>query len=247
MKNLHVIPTDKSGRVGRFVDTQELILRSGKDIPRGENVNIYITNDELIKEGDWVITPNPKKPLEKANKSSYLPHYNKKRKIVLTTDVDLIADGVQAIDDTFLKWFVNNPDREEVEVIYGLDITDGMSVFIFSYQVILPKEEEFCHYSGLPSPLAYIEKPKQETLEKVLAQKLQELNSCDLHGLDEQSFQSGYSNGFVNGANWKREKTYSEEEAGELVYNIIGQYAKHYDIMIDGAKLNELFEQFKKK
>ena len=43
------------------------------------------------------------------------------------------------------------------------------------------------------------------------------------------------------------ERSYSEEEVGELVYNIIGEYAKHYGIMIDGAKLNDLFEQFKKK
>ena len=40
---------------------------------------------------------------------------------------------------------------------------------------------------------------------------------------------------------------YSEEEVGELVYNIIGEYGKHYGIMIDGSKLNELFEQFKKE
>lgn len=40
---------------------------------------------------------------------------------------------------------------------------------------------------------------------------------------------------------------YSEEEVGELVYNIIGEYGKNYGIMIDGAKLNELFEKFKKK
>ena len=40
---------------------------------------------------------------------------------------------------------------------------------------------------------------------------------------------------------------YGEEEVGELVYNIIGEYGKHYGIMIDGSKLNELFKQFKKK
>jgi hypothetical protein len=45
----------------------------------------------------------------------------------------------------------------------------------------------------------------------------------------------------------QQELMYSEEEAGELVYNIIGEYAKHYGIMIDGAKLNDLFDQFKKK
>lgn len=47
--------------------------------------------------------------------------------------------------------------------------------------------------------------------------------------------------------NDKSKISYSEEEAGELVYNIIGEYGKHYGIMIDGAKLNELFEQIKKK
>lgn len=45
----------------------------------------------------------------------------------------------------------------------------------------------------------------------------------------------------------QQERSYSEEEVGELVYNIIGQYGKHYGIVIDGAKLNELFERFKKK
>jgi hypothetical protein len=33
----------------------------------------------------------------------------------------------------------------------------------------------------------------------------------------------------------KQQKGYSEEEASELVYNIIGEYAKHYGIMIDGC------------
>lgn len=52
---------------------------------------------------------------------------------------------------------------------------------------------------------------------------------------------------FTAGYKLAQERMYNEEEAGELVYNIIGEYAKHYSIMIDGAKLNELFEQFKKK
>jgi flavorubredoxin len=38
-------------------------------------------------------------------------------KIILTTDGDLIKDGVQSIDDEFLEWFVENPSCEEVEVI----------------------------------------------------------------------------------------------------------------------------------
>jgi hypothetical protein len=38
------------------------------------------------------------------------------KKIILTTDQDLIKDGVQAIDDEFLEWFVKNPSCEFVEV-----------------------------------------------------------------------------------------------------------------------------------
>ena len=45
----------------------------------------------------------------------------------------------------------------------------------------------------------------------------------------------------------QQERSYSEEEVGELLYNVIGEYGKHYGIMIDGKMLNDLFEQFKKK
>lgn len=38
------------------------------------------------------------------------------KKIILTTDQDLIADGVQAIDNEFLEWFVENSTCEFVEV-----------------------------------------------------------------------------------------------------------------------------------
>jgi hypothetical protein len=41
------------------------------------------------------------------------------KKIILTTDQDLIKDGVQAIDDEFLEWFVKNPSCEEVEIKKG--------------------------------------------------------------------------------------------------------------------------------
>ena len=54
-------------------------------------------------------------------------------------------------------------------------------------------------------------------------------------------------NAFKNGAKWQQKRMYSEEEVGELLYNVIGEYGKHYGIMIDGRMLNDLFEQFKKK
>jgi hypothetical protein len=38
------------------------------------------------------------------------------KKIILTDNKDLIKDGVQAIDDEFLEWFVKNPSCESAMV-----------------------------------------------------------------------------------------------------------------------------------
>ena len=75
---------------------------------------------------------------------------------------------------------------------------------------------------------------KQETLEEAV----QKVKSENEHYIDEESFELG--------AKWQAERMYSEEEVEELLYNVIGEYGKHYGIMINGKMLNDLFEQFKK-
>ena len=67
-------------------------------------------------------------------------------KIILTTDQDLIKDGIQAIDDEFLEWFIKNPSCEYVEIenIYDKFLNgDKRSVSDFrnKYKIIIPKEE----------------------------------------------------------------------------------------------------------
>ena len=72
---------------------------------------LFITSDEEIKEGDWGIefTPNNEKITElfKCNEEQVLNISTgtdyKYKKIILTTDQDLINDGIQAIDDEFFK------------------------------------------------------------------------------------------------------------------------------------------------
>ena len=258
MKNIHVIPTDKSGRVGRFVDTQELILRSVKDIPRGENVNIYITSDEKPKKGEWVlftvnditeivkVTTIINNAFETKQGFGYGLEYCKK--IILTTDQDLIKDGIQAIDDEFLEWFVKNPSCNYVGITPNWEFLGdeyrhgGESTLV--YYPIITKEETIEEAAERMLPDFKLtkdifdfvtdlsdtkkEEPKQETLEEAV----NNFKKTDV---------------YINEIKQAQERMYSEEEVGELVYNIIGEYAKHYGIMIDGAKLNELFEQFKKK
>ena len=156
MKNIHVLPTDKPSKMwfnlkGKLVlDTVNCLY---EDI---QCQNIYITSDEEIKEGDWLFSSKTNN-IFKADSIEYLESHNMiedfdksfyinskySKKIILTTDQDLIKDGVQTIDDEFLEWFVKNPSYEEVEVI---DFRDGFYInnetisFPF-YKIIIPKEE----------------------------------------------------------------------------------------------------------
>jgi hypothetical protein len=113
MKNIHIIPTDKP--TGIFESKNGLHFSIIEKIRYGEfkGFHIYITNDEKIKKRDWYFNPKT----NKVNKVGHYGHYGySSKKIILTTDQDLIKDGVQEIDDTFLEWFVKNPSCERVEV-----------------------------------------------------------------------------------------------------------------------------------
>jgi hypothetical protein len=233
MKNIHLLPADKPSRLSILNNGK---LNFGAEFISSSNAiaqYIYITSDEkfirdeYITDGIEVIKATPK-----LVDAQGLVNRKDWKKIILTTDQDLIKNGVQAIDDNFLKWLVKNPSCEwvEVEKEYIFFNKEGygdwyyndykLSDLPINYKIIITKEE-----------------PKQETLEEVALNYAQK----------QMYWSQGVSNGFIAGAKWQAERMYSEEEAGGLVYTIIGQYGRHYGIMIDGAKLNELFEQFKKK
>jgi hypothetical protein len=113
MKNVHLLPTDKPSRL--FKDNFGKFLLISINIDQGQDnfksYHIYITSDEVKKHGDWVISN-----LNEVTRFRSLYCQNEYRKIILTTDQDLIKDGVQSIDDDFLEWFVKNPTCESVEV-----------------------------------------------------------------------------------------------------------------------------------
>lgn len=151
MKNIHIIPTDQPSRLVKIKDT--FFITSSVDIPGGTFYNIYITSDEEIKKGDWYLNIEEKNGIKnpfygklyKANQSigkvslDYL--VNNLKKIILSTDPTLIADGVQAIDDEFLKWFVKNSscefinvEKEELKSIYNPNYkdftTEGYGIYL---------------------------------------------------------------------------------------------------------------------
>jgi hypothetical protein len=142
MKNIHILPTDKPSRLWTNNLKRRLELDEFPEIHHNKiGKHIYITSDEEIKEGDWIIWD---RKIVKAINTAY---YSAK-KIILTTDQDLIKDGVQAIDDEFLEWLVKNPSCELVEVQlvalneYGSEISVNSYGFEkFSYKITIPKEE----------------------------------------------------------------------------------------------------------
>jgi hypothetical protein len=146
MKNIHVLPTDKPSRLISSGKEFNLLQKSTID---KRCKNIYITSDEEIKEGDWcldikrnMIFQSKRNEIGTSKKipiiiCTYEGCYIKKdcKKIILTTDQDLIKDGVQDINDEFLEWFVQNPSCEWVEVVKY----DGY--LHFKYMIIIPQEE----------------------------------------------------------------------------------------------------------
>jgi hypothetical protein len=167
MKNIHLLPTDKKIKnVGDLVkdqygDIHIFTKNDGKEYGKTTTkLNIYITSDEEIKEGDWCL----KFPFRdevfrciEVKKNEYVKRkelhtypYDWCKKIILTTDQDLIKDGIQPIDDEFLEWFVKNPSCERVEVSNN-QYTIFNSEWKNFYKIIIPKEEP--DYTALLKPV----------------------------------------------------------------------------------------------
>ena len=216
MKNIHLIPTDKPSRLS--------ILNSGKlnfgaefiSSSNSKAQNIYITNSEKIKEGDWVISIEGiwKNTITKITGE---PITDVWKKIILTTDQDLIKDGIQAIDDEFLEWFVKNSSCEEVNIVkekqhIGEEVDESYPKGFFDYKIIIPKEE-----------------PKQETLEE----------AADRLAYDSTEENKGFPSikKFIQGAKWQAKKMFSKQDVIAIVEKS----------RATGLTAEYLIEQFKKK
>jgi hypothetical protein len=187
MKNIHILPTDKPSRLYKHLG-RELKHTVRYFEQKGLlciNQNIYITSDEEIKMDDWCyqVELNDGKVDKCYDVTLYHTWTNngvdktrKFKKIILTTDIDLIKDGVQAIDDKFLEWFIKNPSCEWVEI----KKTFNKSVWDFKeksdkleYKIIIPKEEPnynmkkeiLIEMMSQDEELGLYDEPKQETKE----------------------------------------------------------------------------------
>ena len=279
MKNIHILPTDKPSKgyvlgkciknlsdvkIGQFTKTYYLMFDKEYFQPQ----NIYIISDEEIKVGDWCyqVELNDGKVDKCYDVTLYHTWTNngvdktrRFKKIILTTDVDLIKDGIQAIDDEFLEWFVKNPSCEEVEVV-------GDDCY---YEIIIPKEEpkEIKCYCGHTTycDCSPLEEPKQETLEEptMIDDWLNEYGDPEIYKKVEKQLEleeaaekvypnEGFKDEiwadlgevfrekFIEGAKWQAERSYSEEEVKHIVSEALQSALVGYD-------LEQWFTQFRKK
>jgi hypothetical protein len=277
MKNIHILPTSQPSRLQRFTDVDKIEFElASKDEFFNKGMNIYITSDEEIKERDWCYDSLRKiicKCIEVIPKSIKEDDYlvfegntgnprDTYKKIILTTDQDLIKDGVQAIDDEFLEWFIKNPSCERVGVerdsreVGGHN--GGVQIEYGYYEIIIPSEEpkNICIQTGLPCGMQCLSedtcnrtKSKQETLEEAsstvdkidgiifdlsIADKVKLFDLIETYVKEEQ------------------ERMYSEEEVESIIQKLMNDVhcgdLCYGDNVID-FKLSprQWFEQFKKK
>ena len=246
MKNIHILPTDKPSRLIHYLKDNSWDLFNSP-MPKIDNVicqNIYIINSEEIKEGERGLSINNAV-------YTHLNHLGKDygKKIILTTDQDLIKDGIQAIDDEFLEWFVKNPNCESVEVVSNYRVKSGnieehkqgvAGYEYYEYKIIIPKEEP---KERLKKVLG-LKHPKQETLEETIGLKAHEYSmqyvGTDKYTVSMLAIEFGYHLALEQ----EQEKSYSEED----MHNLMDEYQNWlFNTNTVVLTFREWFKQFKKK
>jgi hypothetical protein len=224
MKNIYTLPTNKPSKLYVRNDVTPIFYSNFQ----GDAVNIYITSDEEIKE--WYIYED-RLLRASVNHSKYEILYGKP--VILTTEQDLIDDGVQAIDDEFLEWFVKNSSCEFVEVKIDSYIDKDISeskVFV-DYKIIIPKKES----KSIIEKMKSLQKQWQKDMDKSLQETLEE--AMKQNGYSDTPSDELWREGVEFGANWQAERSYSKEEMEEM-------YHYGYD---NYMPIDKAFKQFKKK
>ena len=127
MKNVHILPTDRPSRLIKAENDELMLLNELYENTYNINKHIYITSDEEIKDGEWHLHYYESKPVISKSHNGASKVINEKakrfgyKKIILTTDDQLIKDGVQEIDDEFLEWFCSKNGQVDFVKIVSIE------------------------------------------------------------------------------------------------------------------------------
>lgn len=121
MKNIYLLNTEMPTDgivIGRnagvsFTEYREELIKLPVETFRGnyyEPVNIYITSEDKIELNDYIVD---NWQVEKwKDRSSLLG----KKKVIMTTDKQLISERIQEVDDGFLDWIIQNHDTNYIKI-----------------------------------------------------------------------------------------------------------------------------------
>jgi len=271
MKNLHLIRASKS-RLYYTISMSGYNLKLSA-IPYHQSSEIrpqhlYIPNDEEIKEGAWAFdglhifkclkpfiayetTSGKNIPcfyIEYDGKSNIFHETSYIKKIILTTDQDLIKKGVQAIDDDFLEWFIKNPSCEKVKII-PMKLPH---LFTYGYKPIIPQEEPkdviLGYKTSLDAQMLDKIEPKQETTLEEIAKKVYPDNIVQLSPTFFHNTADIRRHDFIQGYNLHKGELYSEEEVIKLLIYCKDRFGgSGLEDYTSDSEVKQWFEQFKKK
>ncbi len=254
MKNVHILPTDKLIKSAgdlvkdKYGSIHIFTKNDGKEYGKTTTkLNIYITDNSEIKEGNYVVVDCSEIEIEEVR--LVIGYYNEQflfddrgqihmdycKKIILTTNQDLIKDGVQPIDDEFLEWFVKNPICEFVDTFIdamGCAIEHCNANPCINYKIIFPQQElkhpkvfsensnelffdeqgnlirEQLDYTALLQPVG----TRQETIEETYLNQL--IDEANKEFTLDRKLAKDVA---VKYANWQSERMYSKEEVIAIV------------------------------
>jgi hypothetical protein len=220
MKNIHIIPTDKPSRLVKGILSDKLLLA---DMPSTNKhyskYSIYLTSDEEFKDGDWCLDIFTKSIFKygKGLAKGQTTLLNATKKIILTTDTALNADGVQEIDNKFLKWFVKNPSCENVEVVKeGFKKNDMIDeATSYKYKIIIPQEEPSTKlHKGEVVDGSY---PKVDENKKNLYYYKQAMNPYSAEEYSHTAYEKGFIEGYQKSTKWQQEQDNIANEILEYI------------------------------
>lgn len=135
MKNIYLLPTKNKSNLYQGNLGQPLTAIHASANLR-KPLGLYITSGKKAEKGDYAVATEGIW-INSVTKITGQPVADVWKKIILTNDQKLIKGGVQAIDDDFIEWFIENESCEFVEYRENYNRGNGK----YYYNAIIPKEE----------------------------------------------------------------------------------------------------------
>ena len=270
MKNIFVLPTKEPSQIYLIKDenTLEWTTKNPESMEHygsgTHNQHVYITNKDPYVVGDWVIDIDCEEVFRveevkefsgtvRSATGTYV--YDACHKIILTTDLKLVADGVEEIQNEILwslcKIQFGSLESAEVEKIPMMS-NNGRALYGYHYKLIIPTVEP--NYNMKQEIIAEMERLKKEepirkVAERILANNIDGLRDA-LNDDDLFFFYKGIVLCYGEAmAEWRQEqekKLYSYDEVLQILHNIFAVYGKHIDVKFNENLINDMLSQYKK-